>query len=51
MLKVLERSNVGGNQAGSVGVGISKVWSLGVPVQAIFGASPWFVRRDVGVLS
>ena len=48
--EVLERSGIGSNRAGSVGVGISEVWSPGVPAQAIFGASPRFVRGDVGVL-
>ena len=48
--KVLERSDVGGNRAGSADADVSEVWSLGVSAQAVFGASPWFVRGGMRVL-
>ena len=50
MPEVLERFGIKSNQAGSVDAGVSEVWSLGVPMQAIFRASPRFVQGGVGVL-
>ena len=50
VLEVLERSSIICNQAGITDVGIFKVWSSGMPVQAIVRVSPQFVQDDLRVL-